>query len=106
VACGLLLDRVLGALQLVGDVGDATASRLVAVQHLIAEIDARLAEGGLDGRAGVLAAERRLRAVVDGLDGATLAGWQAELEAAQTRLEALAGHLESLRRVKRLHGAS
>jgi hypothetical protein len=97
---------VLGLLQLVGEVDDVNGPLLVAVEHLVGEIDARLAEGGLDGRAGVLAAERRLRAVVDGIDASALSAWRAELETAQTRLETLAEHLETLRRLKRRHGAS
>jgi len=106
VACGLLFHAVLGLLQIVGDATDPNGPRLVAVQHLVAEIDARLSEGGLDGRIGALAAERRLRAVVDGIDANALAGWRAELETAQAHLETLAGRLETLGRLKRRHGAS
>ena len=73
----------------------------MAIGHLVAEIDARLAVGGLDGRAAVLEAERRLRAVVDGIDGSALAEWRSEVETAQARLETLAKHLETLRRLKR-----
>lgn len=102
----LAVHRVLGVLQLVGETGDATAARLVAVQYLIAEIDERLTSGGVEGRAGALAVERRLRAVVDGVDQTVLAGWQVELGVAQTRLEALADQLDVLRRLKRRDGAS
>jgi hypothetical protein len=102
----LAVHGVLGLLQLIGEVHDPSGPRLAAVEHLIAEIDARLAGGGLDGRAAVLEAERRLRAVVDGIDASALAEWRAELETAQARLETLAGQLETLRHLKRRHGAS
>jgi len=95
---------VLGLLQLVGETCDATGARLVAAQHLIADIDDRLREGGVDGRAGVLEAERRLRAVVDGVDVDVIGRWQAELDVAHARLESLAAHLATLHRLKRRNG--
>jgi len=95
---------VFGLLQLVGDTCDATGARLVAAQHLIADIEARLRAAGVDGRAGLLAAERRLHAVVDGVDAAVLASWQTEIAAAHARLERFAAHLETLDRLKRQKG--
>lgn len=76
--------------------------RLDAVLRFADELHARLAGAGVDGIAGALGLDRRLRAVFDGIGSADIERLIADAAALGRAFEEMAHALESLRRLKAL----
>ena len=79
---------------------DTVRARLEGVLGLAASLDERLAQAGIDGVTGAVAARRRLAAVLAGIDAEQLAAARAAIAALEHDLAAAARALARLRALK------